>query len=122
MSIEDELRELLAPNTAIPVYARQLPPDLPPCLCIQEIGGRTNNSNIRRAVHFISILAVAPRIEDARAHMAQARNFLTTHLPADIGGIHYYTAVPLAEGTIKQKAPRGPAYIMHTTLEVTRQL
>jgi hypothetical protein len=122
MSIEDELRELLAPNTAIPVYSRQLPPDLPPCLCIQEIGGRTNNSNIRRAVHFISILAVAPRIEDARAHMAQARDFLTTHLPADIGGVHYYTAVPLAEGTIKQKAPRGPAYIMHTTLEVTRQL
>lgn len=120
--IEDDLRELLAPYEDIPVYSRQLPPDLPDCICIQEIGGRTSNAGIRRAVHFISVLACSSRLETARGYMSNARNFFTTHLPAEINGTHYYYAVPLAEGTIKQKAPRGPTYIYHTTMEVTRQL
>lgn len=120
--IEDELRELLAPSTDIPVYARQLPPDLPDCICIQEIGGRTSNAGIRRAVHFISIMACSGRLETARGYLNGARDYMTTHLPAEINNTHYYYAVPLAEGTIKQKAPRGPTFIYHTTMEVTREL
>lgn len=120
--IEDDLRELLAPYEDIPVYSRQLPPDLPDCICIQEIGGRTSNAGIRRAVHFISVLACSGRLETARGYLNGARDYMTTHLPAEINGTHYYYAVPLAEGTIKRKASRGPAYIFHTTMEVTRQL
>ena len=120
--IEDELREFLAPYTTVPVYSRQLPPDLPECFCIQEIGGRTSNSSIRRAVHFISIMACSDRLERARELLNEARNIYTTELPAEIGTKHYYYGVPLAEGTIKMRASRGPAYILHATMEVTREL
>lgn len=121
MSIEDDLRELLAPNTGIPVYSRQFPQSLPESYCIQRIGGRTNSSNIRREVAFISIMACASRLETAKEHLDFARNFFTTHLPADINGRHYYLGVPLADGEIMLRPPRH-AYIYHVTLEVTAEL
>ena len=127
--IEDELRDLLAPNTDIPVFARYLPPELPQCYCIQEIGGRTSNANLRRAVHFISVMACASRLEEARVRLNYARDFYTTQIPLRDNGTvttinqhHYYTAVPMAEGKIIQKAARGPVFILHAIMEVTRQL
>ena len=119
--IEDDLRELLAPAIGVPVYSRQLPPNLPDCVCIQNIGGLHTNGNIRRAVHFISVLACSRRIEDARQYLNSSRNFFTTHLPADINGTHYYVAIPQADGELLIKPPRGPVYILHVTMEVTRE-
>lgn len=122
MSIEDDLREYLSAHTAVPVYSRYLPPELPQCYGIQEIGGRTSNASIRRAVHFISVMAVSDRLETARQLLQYARDFFVENLPAEINGRHYYLAVAMAEGEILAKAARGPAYIYSVTLEVTVQL
>lgn len=119
--IEDDLREILTNAVGVSVYSRQIPPNLPECVCVQEVGGLHTNGNIRRAVHFISILACSRRIEDARQYLNTARNYLVTHMPLEHNGVHYYLAVAQAEGEILIKPPRGPVYILHVTVEVTRE-
>lgn len=130
---EDDLRELLATATSWPVYSRQFPPDLPESYCIQQIGGETNTSNIRRAVHFISVMACAKRLEDAREHLNHARNFLVMNIPTHddgnghqvatvLNGTHYYLAEAMEQGRILAKTARGPSYIESVTLRVVRQL
>jgi len=119
--IEDDLR-LLMQSIAIPVYSRLIPPRVDEALSVQVSGGYPVKAGIRRASHTVTILSVSRSKANAMRNLAIARDFLITHIPADVNGTHYYTAVPLADGNMLVKSPRGPTYIYHVTLEVVRQL
>ena len=116
--IEDDLRSILADEFDVDVYARLIPPELPECIMVQEVGGRSSAAGVRRNYHTISVMAVSSDRETAGQRMRDVRNFLTASLPADVGGTHYYTAVPLADGNLKMKAKRGPVYIAFVDIEV----
>ena len=120
--IEDDLRGFLDAQSDVPVYARYIPPEVPECLAVVENGGVHNTSSIRRATHSISIESASTDQRKAKDRLNRARDYLTTQIPAEINGTHYYTAVPLADGNLLVKTAHGPTYIYHVTLEVVRQL
>lgn len=117
--IEDDLRDIIGdiiPGVA--VYSRMIPPDLPECICIQEIGGSYIKGGIRRAAQRISVMAVSTCKATAENRLREARDAIITCLPATVGGTHYYTAKSLADGSVKKKAARGPAFIEYVDMEV----
>lgn len=118
--IEDDLRGILADGIDVPVYARLIPPELPECVVVQKIGGRSSTAGIRRTYHTISVMGVSTDREKAGQLMRQARNFLTVNIPADVGGTHYYTAVPLADGSLLMK--EGRRYVTFVDMEVGASL
>ena len=121
--IEDDLRDIIA--DAIPgiaVYSRQIPMDLPECVCVQEIGGSYVKGGIRRAAQRITVMAVSTCKATAENRLREARDALITCIPATVGGTHYYTAKSLADGSVKKKAARGPAYIEYVDMEVVASL
>ena len=120
--IEDDLRGFLDAQSDVPVYARYIPPEVPECLAVVENGGVHSTSSIRRSTHSISIESASTDRRKAKDRLNRARDYLTTQIPAEINGTHYYTAVPMADGNLLVKSPRGPTYIFHVTLEVVRQL
>ena len=116
--IEDDLRGLLADELDVDVYARFIPMELPECVVVQEIGGRSSTAGVRRNYRTISLMAVSSDRETAGQRMRASRNFLTASIPADINGTHYYTAVPQADGNLLMKAKHGPVYIAFVDIEV----
>ena len=116
--IEDDLRGLLAEDMTVDVYARFIPADLPECVTVQEIGGQIVGGGVHRTRHTITIMACSANMETAGQRRREARNLLTAGLPATIGGTHYYTAVPLADGSLKRKAENGPRYIEFVDMAV----
>lgn len=116
--IEDDLRGLLAEDMAVDVYARFIPMDLPECVMVQEIGGQIIGGGVHRTRHTITVMACSADIETAGQRMREARNLITAGLPATIGGTHYYTAVPLADGSLKRKVENGPRYIEFVDMAV----
>lgn len=120
--IEDDLRGFLDAQSDVPVYARYIPPEVPECLAVVENGGVHSTSSIRRSTHSISIESASSDQRTAKDRLNRARDYLTTQIPAEINGTHYYTAVPMADGNLLVKTAHGPTYIFHVTLEVVRQL
>ena len=121
--IEDDLRTVIA--GAIPgisVYSRQIPPDLPECVCVQETGGSYLEGGIRRAVQRITVMACSTCKATAEDRLREARNALITGLPRTIGGTHYYLARSPQDGSLKRKAARGPVYIEFADMEVVASL
>lgn len=116
--IEDDLRSLLADEVDVDVYARFIPITLPECVTVAIIGGRNSTAGIRRTYHSISVMACSSDKETAEVRLREARDILTTGLPADINGTHYYTAVPLADGSMMKKTVNGPRYIEFVDMEV----
>ena len=116
--IEDDLRGLLAEDIDVDVYARLIPLGLPECVMVQEIGGQIIGGGVHRTRHTITVMACSSNIETAGQRMREARNLLTAGLPATINGTHYYTAVPLADGSLKMKANNGPRYIEYVDMSV----
>lgn len=122
MTAEDDLRTIIAPYLSIPVYARLIPPDLPDCVSVQAVGGRTTTAGIRRAVDTVSLIVVHHDRETAISILRTVRDRLVESLPVTVNGTRYYLAEPLADGSLKRKGKRGPAYIEYVDLEVTRSL
>ena len=120
--IEDDLRGLLAPDMDVDVYARLIPLGMPECVTVQEIGGQAVSAGIRRTSHTISVMAVSSDMETAGQRMRAARDLLTQGIPATIGNTHYYTAVPLADGSLKMKAVNGPRYIEYVDMQVVASI
>ena len=116
--IEDDLRGLLAEDMDVDVYARLIPLGMPECVMVQEIGGQSVMGGVHRASHTITVMACSSSIETAGQRMRAARDLLTQGLPATIGGTHYYTAVPLADGSLRMKAVNGPRYIEYVDMTV----
>jgi len=116
--IEDDLRGLLAEDIDVDVYARLIPLGLPECVMVQEIGGQIIGGGVHRTRHTITVMACSSNIETAGQRMREARNLLTAGLPATINGTHYYTAVPLADGSLKMRANNGPRYIEYVDMSV----
>lgn len=114
--IEDDLRGLLVDELDVDVYARLIPVGMPECVMVQEVGGRSSTAGIRRNYHTISVMACSADRETAGERMREARNILTTRIPAEINGTHYYTAVPLADGSLDMKAERK--YVTYCDIEV----
>lgn len=114
--IEDDLRTMLASELDVDVYARLIPIGMPECVMVQEIGGRSSPAGIRRNYRTISVMACSADRETAGQRMREARNILTTRIPAEINGTHYYTAVPLADGSLDMKAERK--YVTYCDIEV----
>ena len=85
-------------------------------------GERRSAQHVRRATHSISIESASTDQRKAKDRLNRARDYLTTQIPAEINGTHYYTAVPMADGNLLVKTAHGPTYIYHVTLEVVRQL
>ena len=121
--IEDDLRDIIAENLpGVAVYSRMIPIDLPECVCVQEIGGSYVLGGIHRARQTITVLAVSTCKAIAENRLREARDALITHIPATVGSTHYYTAKSLADGSLKKKAARGPAYIEFVDMEVVASL
>ena len=120
--IEDDLRILLADGLEADVYSRIIPTEMPECIVVQEIGGRTSRASIRRAYYIISIMGVSADRERAGQIMRRARNKLVRALPVKIGDIHYYTAIPLADGKLDYKTNNGPKYVAFVDMEVGASL
>lgn len=116
--IEDDLRGLLAEDIDVDVYARLIPLGLPECVMVQKIGGQIIGGGVHRTRHTITVMACSSNIETAGQRMREARNLLTAGLPATIGNTHYYTAVPLADGSLKMRANNGPRYIEYVDMSV----
>lgn len=120
--IEDDLRGLLAEEMDVDVYARLIPLGMPECVMVQEIGGQALNAGIRRTSHTISVMACSQDQETAGQLMRAARNLITAGIPATIGNTHYYTAVPLADGSLKMKASNGPRYVEYVDMQVVASI
>lgn len=120
--IEDDLRGLLAEEMDVDVYARLIPLGMPECVMVQEIGGHLVNSGIRRTSHTVTVMACSSNQATAVQRMKDARDLLTTGIPATIGGTHYYTAVPLADGSLKMKSVSGPKYVEFVDMTVEASL
>lgn len=116
--IEDDLRILLADEIEADVYSRYYPAGMPECVVVQEIGGRSSRAGIRRTYHLISIMGVSSDKETAGKIMRQARDALVRSLPFKTGNVHYYTAVPQADGSLLYKVPNGPKYVEYVDIEV----
>lgn len=120
--IEDDLRELLSDAFDIGVYSRIIPTEMPECVVVQEIGGRTGRAGIRRAYRLISVMGVSRDASLSRERMLRARDYLTTHIPVTIGSTHYYRAVPQADGDLLMKSLNGPKYVHYCDIEVEASL
>lgn len=121
--IEDDLRDLL--ETQLPgtdVYARMIPLTLPECVVVQEMGGAPSSSSIRRAEHTVTLMAVSRDRSTAIRRLRAARDALVSCIPFDSADSHYYTAVSVADGSLKRKALNGPAYIEYVDLRVVVSL
>lgn len=120
--IEDDLRTLLSPVTDVSIYSRLIPADMPECVVVQEIGGRTGRAGIRRAYRLISVMGVSRDASLSQERMLRARDYLTTHIPVTIGSTHYYKAVPMADGNLLMKSLNGPKYVHYCDIEVEASL
>lgn len=120
--IEDDLRGLLATGTDIDVYARLIPMDASECIVLQEIGGRSSTAGIRRNYRTVSVMACSEDRETAGQRMRWSRDYLTENLPSLINGTYYYTAVPLADGTLLEKRKNGPLYVTFCDMEVASSI
>jgi hypothetical protein len=116
--IEDDLRGMIAEGMDVDVYARLIPLELPECVVVQQIGGRSSTAGVRRNYRTVTLMAVSTDREKAGQMMRACRNFLTAHIPAEINGTHYYTAVPQADGKLLLKAKNGPRYVTFVDIEV----
>lgn len=116
--IEDDVRTIISGSVDVPVYPRLIPSELPECVAVQYAGGRPVKAGIRRAVHIITLLAVSKDRQVASDRLRQVRNTLITSMPAELGDIHYYTAIALGDGSLRRKTTAGPVYIEYTDLEV----
>ena len=120
--IEDDLRGLLAVDMDVDVYARLIPSGMPECVMVQEVGGHAVDAGIRRTSHTISVMACSQDQETAGLLMRTARDLITEGIPATIDGTHYYTAVPLADGSLKMKATNGPRYVEYVDMQVVASI
>jgi hypothetical protein len=120
--IEDDLRGLLDDAMDVDVYSRLIPLDLPECVTVQEIGGDHVDAGIRRTSHTITVMAVSSVQATAIQRMKFARNYLIRNIPATIGATHYYTAVPMADGSLKMKALNGPRYVEYVDMQVVASI
>lgn len=118
MYVEDDLRVMLAEAMDVDVYSRMFPVTLPESVMVQAVGGHSITASIRRTYHTVSVMACSGDRETAGILMRQARDILTTGLPARIRGTFYYTAVPLADGSMFRKTEAGPKYIEFVDMEV----
>ena len=116
--IEDDLRDLLIDEFDVTVCARLIPDEMTEGIVVQEVGGRPSLAGIRRTYHIISVMGISLDKDVASERMRAARDYLTTHIPATIGSVHYYTAVPQADGSLKTKTLDGPRYIEFVDMEV----
>lgn len=116
--IEDDLRDLLNDGFDVTVCARLIPEEMTEGIVVQKVGGRPSLAGIRRAYHLISVMGVSLDEETAGQRMRAARDYLTTHIPADVGQVHYYTAVPRADGSLMTKTENGPRYVEFVDMEV----
>lgn len=116
--IEDDLRIMLSASSDVPVYSRIIPAELPECITVAEIGGRFIKAGIHKTDHIITLLSVSRVQATAAARLREARDLLITSMPTEAGGLHYYTATSLGDGSIKRKAAAGPVFIEYTDLEV----
>lgn len=118
--IEDDLR-ILMESIAIPVYSRTIPLRADECLSVQAVGGTPISAGIRRASHTVTILSASRSKSDAMRNLAIARDFLITHIPADINGTHYYTAVPTGDGSTQSRQANG-LFVEFCDMEVVASL
>lgn len=116
--IEDDVRAIITGSVDVPIYPRLIPSELPECVTVQYAGGRPVKAGIRKAVHIITLLAVSRDRQTAADRLRRVRNTLITSMPQDLGGIHYYTATALGDGSLRRKTASGPVYIEYTDLEV----
>lgn len=116
--IEDDLRDLLIDEFDVTVCARLIPDEMTEGIVVQKVGGRSSLAGVRRAYPLISVMAVSMDKDVASQRMRAARDYLTTHIPATIGSVHYYTAIPQADGSLKTKTLNGPRYIEFVDMEV----
>lgn len=114
--IEDDLRTILADELDCPVYARLVPPLVADCVTVQELGGASTTNGIRRAYHRVSVMAVSEDRTTALIRLRQARNALIVNIPAEVNGTYYYTAMALADGSLKTR--EGRRFIEYTDMEV----
>ena len=118
--IEDDLR-LLMQSIATPVYSRLLPMRVDEALAVQVSGGYPIKAGIRRASHTVTLLSASRSKANAMRNLAIARDFLITHLPADINGTHYYTATTVGDGSTQSREVNG-RYIEFCDMEVVASL
>lgn len=118
--IEDDLRELMEP-IATPVYSRVIPLRIDEALSVQVLGGHPIKAGIRRASHTVTILSASRSKANAMRNLAIARDFLITHIPADINGTHYYTATTLGDGSTQSRVVNG-LFIEFCDMEVVASL
>ena len=121
--IEDDLRTIIAGQLpTVAVYSRFIPPELPECIAVQEVGGRSSTAGIRRNIRIIAVMACSKDKQYAEVIVRLARDALIRHIPADVNGTHYYTARALADGHVLMKARNGPRYIETCDLEVVASI
>ena len=118
--IEDDLR-LLMQSIATPVYSRILPLCVDEALAVQAVGGSPIKAGIRRASHTVTILSASRSKANAMRNLAIARDFLITHIPADINGTHYYTAVATGAGSTESRVVNG-LFVEFCDMEVVASL
>lgn len=118
--IEDDLR-LLMQSIAIPVYSRLIPLRVDEALSVQVAGGYPVKAGIRRAVHTVTLLSVSRSKANAMRNLAIARDFLITHIPADVNGTHYYTVTTVGDGSTQSRQVNG-LFIEFCDLEVLASL
>ena len=117
--IEDDIRGVIGQAlTGTDVYARLIPPTLPECVMIQELGGTPSTSSIRRATHKVTVMACTQDRGKSIDLCRRARDALITACPFDTADAHYYHARAMAEGSIKQETRNGPSYVEFVDLEV----
>lgn len=121
--IEDGLRGIIADNfDVVPVYSRLIPLPMPECICVQVDGGTPVSAGIRRTRYKVVLSACSADRTKALKLLRIARNVLITHVPADADGIHYYTAVADADGSLRRKTVNGPRYVEFTDFTVEASL
>ena len=118
--IEDDLRILMG-SIAIPVYSRAIPLRADECISVQIAGGTPIMAGIRRASHTVTILSASRSKSNAMRNLAIARDFLITHIPADINGTHYYTATAVGDGSTQSRQANG-LFIEFCDMEVIASL